>query len=83
MHDTSKPPLPRRCWRERCRAALAYAARDPLVASVVVGADNPEQIRDNVRMAEDSRPLNALWDELVAQGLIPGGMDSLHLRPGN
>ena len=53
------------------RAALAYAARDPLVASVVVGADNPEQIRNNVRMAQDPRPLNALWDDLVTQGLIP------------
>lgn len=52
-------------------AALAYAARDPLVASVVVGADNPEQIRANVRMAQDPRPLDGLWSELVALGLIP------------
>jgi D-threo-aldose 1-dehydrogenase len=53
------------------RAALAYAARDPLVASVVVGADNAEQIRANVRMAQDPRPLDGLWSELVALGLIP------------
>jgi D-threo-aldose 1-dehydrogenase len=56
------------------QAALAYAARDPLVASVVVGADNPEQIRNNVRMAQDPRPLDALWDDLVAQGLIPASV---------
>ena len=53
------------------RAALAYAARDPLVASVVVGADSPEQILANVRMARDPRPLDALWRELAALGLIP------------
>lgn len=53
------------------RAALAYAARDPLVASVVVGADSPEQITANARMAQDPRPLDGLWDELVAAGLIP------------
>jgi D-threo-aldose 1-dehydrogenase len=53
------------------RAALAYAARDPLVASVVVGADNAEQIRASVRMAKDPRPLDGLWSELVALGLIP------------
>jgi D-threo-aldose 1-dehydrogenase len=54
------------------RAALAYAARDPLVASVVVGADSAEQIRANARMAQDPRPLDGLWDELVALGLLPG-----------
>ncbi|MFC1433964.1 aldo/keto reductase [Streptacidiphilus sp. N1-3] len=53
------------------RAALAYAARDPLVASVVVGADSAEQIRTNVRLAEDPRPLDGLWSELVTLGLIP------------
>ena len=52
-------------------AALAYAARDPLVASVVVGADSAEQIRANARMAQDPRPLDGLWGELVALGLIP------------
>jgi D-threo-aldose 1-dehydrogenase len=54
------------------QAALAYAARDPLVASVVVGADDAEQIRANVRMARDPRPLDGLWGELAALGLIPG-----------
>ncbi|MER6440067.1 aldo/keto reductase [Streptomyces sp. NPDC001185] len=53
------------------RAALAYAARDPLVASVVVGADTAEQVLANVRMAQDPRPLDGLWSELVALGLVP------------
>ncbi|MEU1499246.1 aldo/keto reductase [Streptomyces sp. NPDC005732] len=53
------------------RAALAYAARDPLVASVVVGADTAEQVLANVRMAQDPRPLDGLWRELVALGLLP------------
>lgn len=52
------------------RAALAYAARDPLVASVVVGADSAEQVRATAHMAQDSRPLDGLWDVLVARGLI-------------
>ncbi|MFJ3895765.1 aldo/keto reductase [Streptomyces sp. NPDC090083] len=53
------------------RAALAYAARDPLVASVVVGADSAGQILANARMAQDPRPLDGLWHALVAAGLIP------------
>ncbi|MEU8946032.1 aldo/keto reductase [Streptomyces sp. NPDC048489] len=53
------------------RAALAYAARDPLVASVVVGADTAEQVLANVRMAQEPRPLDGLWRELVALGLLP------------
>ncbi|MEV7326108.1 aldo/keto reductase [Streptomyces sp. NPDC093970] len=53
------------------RAALAYAARDPQVASVVVGADTAEQVLANVRMAQDPRPLDGLWSELVALGLLP------------
>ncbi|SEG84623.1 D-threo-aldose 1-dehydrogenase [Actinacidiphila yanglinensis] len=53
------------------RAALAYAARDPLVASVVVGADSAEQVVTTAHMAQDSRPLDGLWDALVALGLIP------------
>jgi D-threo-aldose 1-dehydrogenase len=53
------------------RAALAYAARDPLVASVLVGADSAEQIIANVRMADDPRPLDALWRDLTALGLLP------------
>ncbi|WP_323747695.1 aldo/keto reductase [Catenulispora rubra] len=52
-------------------AALAYAARDPLVACVVVGADDAGQIRANARMALDPLPLDGLWSELVALGLIP------------
>ncbi|WP_431279576.1 aldo/keto reductase [Leifsonia poae] len=52
------------------RAALAYAALDPLVASVVVGADSPEQIAANVRMASDSHPLDDLWARLSALGLL-------------
>ena len=31
----------------RCRAALAFAAAHPSVASVVIGADHPDQVRSN------------------------------------
>jgi D-threo-aldose 1-dehydrogenase len=46
------------------QAALKFAARDHTVASVVVGADSPEQIAATVRLGEDPRPLDALWHEL-------------------
>jgi D-threo-aldose 1-dehydrogenase len=54
------------------QAALAFAARDRTVASVVVGADNAQQISDTVRLAADERPLDDLWRALEADGLIEG-----------
>ncbi|MFD9741636.1 aldo/keto reductase, partial [Umezawaea sp. NPDC059074] len=53
------------------QAALKFAARDRAVASVVIGADNPVQLATSVWLAEDPRPLDRLWDELAAAGLLP------------
>lgn len=51
-------------------AALHYPLLDPRVASVVVGADSPDQVRENVaRLAVDVPA--ALWDDLDQRGLVP------------
>jgi D-threo-aldose 1-dehydrogenase len=52
------------------RAALAYAGRDPIVASVVVGADSAEQILTTAAMFADERPLDDLWSGLKPLGLL-------------
>ncbi len=44
-------------------AALQFPLREPAVRSVVVGAANPEQVRENARRMEVEIP-EALWDEL-------------------
>lgn len=51
-------------------AALQFSARNPAVVSVVVGADTPEQIRQNAaRMRE---PVGEqLWETLAERGLLP------------
>ena len=44
-------------------AALQFPLREPAVRAVVVGAANPEQVRENARRMEVEIP-EALWDEL-------------------
>jgi D-threo-aldose 1-dehydrogenase len=55
---------------ELATAALRYPLLDPRVASVVVGADNPTQVRDNVLRLHTPVPPE-LWDELDELGLVP------------
>jgi D-threo-aldose 1-dehydrogenase len=52
-------------------AALQFAARHPAVRTVVVGATQPDHIRQTAaRMADDVPP--ELWAELVRRGLLAG-----------
>jgi D-threo-aldose 1-dehydrogenase len=50
-------------------AALWFAGTHPAVASVIVGAASPQQIRRNCALAA-ARPPEALWDELIAEGCL-------------
>ncbi|MFZ4895425.1 aldo/keto reductase [Plantibacter sp. Mn2098] len=51
-------------------AAMGFAALPSPVASLVIGADTPEQLLTNVRRAERRPDLDALWRVLQAEGLI-------------
>ncbi|WGD37484.1 aldo/keto reductase [Lysinibacter sp. HNR] len=51
-------------------AALHYPLRDTSVRSIVVGSSRPEQVSENVTRLRAAVP-GELWDELVAEGLIP------------
>ncbi|MBM0275273.1 aldo/keto reductase [Micromonospora tarensis] len=51
-------------------AAIQFPFGHPAVASVVVGARDPEQVADNVAMVEWEVP-GALWADLKAEGLLP------------
>ncbi|WP_422769851.1 aldo/keto reductase [Plantactinospora sp. WMMC1484] len=51
-------------------AALAFAAAHPAVASVVVGAHNPEQVRRNAALHAAEPPPEKFWSELVTVGLL-------------
>ncbi|TDC80275.1 aldo/keto reductase [Streptomyces hainanensis] len=50
-------------------AALAFPRRAPAVAAVAVGAQAPEQVRENAARATVPVP-DALWDDLAAAGLL-------------
>ncbi|MEV0130193.1 aldo/keto reductase [Dactylosporangium sp. NPDC050688] len=50
-------------------AALAFAAGDPAVTAVVVGADSPEQVRRNAALATAPPPAS-LWPALREAGLL-------------
>ncbi|MEN0021818.1 MAG: aldo/keto reductase [Microbacterium sp.] len=52
-------------------AAVQFPLRSDLVRSVVVGGSRPEQLRQNAQFAAVDIP-EALWEELAAEGLIPG-----------
>ncbi|MFJ4175484.1 aldo/keto reductase [Microbacterium sp. NPDC089696] len=60
VHDV---PLP--------AAAIQYPLQSDAVRSVVVGGSRPEQLRQNAEHAAREIPA-ALWEELAAEGLIPG-----------
>jgi D-threo-aldose 1-dehydrogenase len=51
-------------------AALQFSARHPAVVSVVVGADTPEQIQQNVERMR-SPVAEELWQVLADRGLLP------------
>ena len=51
-------------------AALQFGARHPAVVSVVVGADTPEQIRENVARMREPVP-EELWETLAERRLLP------------
>ena len=51
-------------------AALQFSARHPAVVSVVVGADTPEQIRQNAERMRAPVP-DELWRVLADRGLLP------------
>jgi D-threo-aldose 1-dehydrogenase len=52
-------------------AAIRYPLQSDAVRSVVVGGSRPEQLRQNAEHAAREIPA-ALWEELAAEGLIPG-----------
>ncbi|SEP82973.1 aldo/keto reductase [Microlunatus flavus] len=53
-------------------AALHFPLRHPAVASVVVGADTPAQVRQNVARSAEEVP-ESLWEELAALQGADGG----------
>lgn len=52
------------------QAALAFAGAHPAVASVVLGAVTPAQVRQNLDLFALSTPPQ-LWSDLKAEGLLP------------
>src|SRR5699024_4955256 len=51
-------------------AALQYPMREPAVRTVVVGAESPDQVRQNAQRAVAPIP-DRLWEDLAERGLIP------------
>jgi D-threo-aldose 1-dehydrogenase len=51
-------------------AALKFAARPNAVVSVVIGADSPVQVNDNVELFERDAGLDSLWKSLRERELI-------------
>ncbi|NRQ36509.1 aldo/keto reductase [Nonomuraea sp. NN258] len=51
------------------QAAMAFPLRHPAVASVVLGARSPAEVRANAALWSREVPAD-LWDELAAEGLI-------------
>jgi D-threo-aldose 1-dehydrogenase len=51
-------------------AALQFSTRHPAVVSVAVGADTPEQIRQNAERMRSPVP-EELWQVLADRGLLP------------
>ncbi len=52
------------------RAALAFAAAHPTVASVVVGAGRPDHITRNAELVAAPLPDPGLWEDLYSAGLL-------------
>ena len=51
-------------------AALQFCAAHPVVASVIAGTKNPERVKQNVALMEQSIPA-AFWQELKHEGVLP------------
>lgn len=51
-------------------AALQFSVRHPAIVSVVVGADTPDQIRQNAARLGEPVP-EELWETLAERGLLP------------
>jgi D-threo-aldose 1-dehydrogenase len=51
-------------------AALQFPLREPVVRSVVLGATEPEHVRQNVRRVAEKLP-DRLWEELAEEGFLP------------
>lgn len=51
-------------------AAVQFGLRHPAVVSVVVGADTPEQVRENAGRMHARIP-DGLWETLADRGLLP------------
>jgi D-threo-aldose 1-dehydrogenase len=52
------------------QAALQFSALSETVASIVVGAETPEQVRSNAQLFAEHRDLEPLWRELYARQFI-------------
>ena len=50
-------------------AALQFAAAHPAVRCLVIGAESPQEIQENLRMLETALPVE-LWTRLRTAGLI-------------
>ena len=62
-------------------AALQFPLAHPIVASVIPGAINPDQVRQNVESFR--RPIPAsLWSDLKSEGLISGKARDAAMREG-
>jgi D-threo-aldose 1-dehydrogenase len=51
-------------------AALQFPLREPVVRSVVLGATEPEHVRQNVHRVAEKLP-ERLWEELAEEGFLP------------
>lgn len=51
-------------------AALQFPLRERVVRSVVIGAAEPDHVRENVRRVSEPVP-EELWEHLAAEGLLP------------
>jgi D-threo-aldose 1-dehydrogenase len=51
-------------------AALQFPLREPVVRSVVLGATEPEHVRQNVQRVAEELP-DRLWEELAEEGFLP------------
>jgi D-threo-aldose 1-dehydrogenase len=54
-------------------AAVQFPLGHPAVTTVVVGCRSKPQLEESIRMFETEIP-PALWEELKAEGLLPGGV---------
>ena len=51
------------------QAAMAFPLRHPAVATIVVGARSPQEVRENAALRERPVP-DELWEDLASEGLL-------------